>query len=1129
MAYILPIHRPSSVRHALKLDFLQPEEQCLAVAKSNRLEFYTQGQDGLILRNSKSVYGRITMLNKIRPEGSQTDQLFVGTDRYMYFTLSWDSIEKRLRTRRSFLDLADKSARDSQTGDRCHLEPDERFMTLELYEGVITLLPILKKGRKDAHNESGSLGEPIPTRISEMFVRSSVFFRTRKKGRACEPTMALLHEDTLGKVKLRIRRVAYKAPVSSADTGSVDLQDVPAVDDDLERGSSHLIPVPAPAYGVLVLAETSIMYFEPSSEQVIRQPLKDATIFIAWEQIDQQRSVLADEYGKLYLLMLDIETPDNVTGWRIDVIGETSKASVLVYLGDGNVFVGSHQGDSQVISIKPQAMEIVQMIPNIAPILDFAVMDMGNRSTEGPSNEFSSGQARLVTGSGAFKDGSLRSVRSGVGLEDLGVLGQMTNVTDMFGIKSSNASQRVDTLVVSFVDETRVFHFDADGEIEELESFCGMSLNDGSLLVANLKHDRLVQVTRSSVTVQDAGSGMISSKWAPKSNISINAVSATDDQIILLTGGATVVVLDVGNELVVSAERDFDVESETQVACITAVNDAPFCIVGFWQSSTISVLGLSDLRTLHTESISTDNLTVPRSMLVARMLPSRNPTLFIANADGNVVSYTIDLQQGSLHERKSIVLGSQQASFRALPRGDGLSNVFAICEHSSLIYGSEGRVVYSAVTASKARSICAFDCASYPGAIALATDEELKIALVDEERTTHVQCLPVGETVRRIVYSPSLKSFGLGTIKRTLENGVEVVQSHFKIADEVMFQVLASHELNEDELVESVMRAQLDNGHGDKAERFVVGTAYLDDDGAESVRGRIIVFELTQGRKLRVVTQHAVKGACRCLAMVGDKIVAALIKTVVVYAYGYQTPSSPFFDKRASYRTSTAPIDLAVSGNTIAVADLMKSVSLVEYKEGHSGRPDTLKEIARHFQTSWATSVARIDEAKYLETDAEGNLLILEQNLQGVTADDRRRLMVTSEMCLGETVNKSKPIEVQMAKDAVVTPRAFLATVEGSIHLLATINAAYQDPLIRLQSSIASYVQSPGQIPFSKFRAFRNQTREEAEPVRFVDGELIEHFLDCEEQLQTSIVKDAGLKFSVEETKEIVESLRRLR
>ena len=35
MAYLAPIHRPTSVRHAIKLQFLTPDEDCLVVAYGN--------------------------------------------------------------------------------------------------------------------------------------------------------------------------------------------------------------------------------------------------------------------------------------------------------------------------------------------------------------------------------------------------------------------------------------------------------------------------------------------------------------------------------------------------------------------------------------------------------------------------------------------------------------------------------------------------------------------------------------------------------------------------------------------------------------------------------------------------------------------------------------------------------------------------------------------------------------------------------------------------------------------------------------------------------------------------------------------------------------------------------------
>ena len=113
----------------------------------------------------------------------------------------------------------------------------------------------------------------------------------------------------------------------------------------------------------------------------------------------------------------------------------------------------------------------------------------------------------------------------------------------------------------------------------------------------------------------------------------------------------------------------------------------------------------------------------------------------------------------------------------------------------------------------------------------------------------------------------------------------------------------------------------------------------------------------------------------------------------------------------------------------------MKSVSIVEFKRGTAGEPDTLTEVARHFQTAWSTAIANVDNDTYLESDAEGNLMVLCQNTGGITADDRRRLEVTSEIRLGEMVNRIRRINVPMSTDATVVPRAFMATASLDIYL----------------------------------------------------------------------------------------------
>lgn len=214
----------------------------------------------------------------------------------------------------------------------------------------------------------------------------------------------------------------------------------------------------------------------------------------------------------------------------------------------------------------------------------------------------------------------------------------------------------------------------------------------------------------------------------------------------------------------------------------------------------------------------------------------------------------------------------------------------------------------------------------------------------------------------------------------------------------------------------------------------------------------------------------------------------------------------------------------------------MKSLSLLTYTPGQSGMPDTLTEIARHFETLWGTAVAQVGGDTYLQSDAEGNLVVLEHDKEGFSAEDRRRLRVTSEMSLGEMVNRVRPVTVAASSSAVVVPRAFLATVEGGVYLFATINQAYQDLLIRLQSAMADVVASPGEVPFGAWRGVRTAVRDMSEegPVRFVDGVVVEAFLDLDEEGQGRVVKGlpgvvAGKEGeAVEMIRGLVEGLRRV-
>lgn len=636
--------------------------------------------------------------------------------------------------------------------------------------------------------------------------------------------------------------------------------------------------------GLIVLGETSIKYIDDNANDMMSRDLDEATVFVAWEKVDSQRWLLADDYGRLFFLMFVLNNEGNVEDWKLDYLGSTSRATVLVYLGGGVLFVGSHQGDSQVLRISDGSFEVIQTLSNIAPILDFTLMDLGNRTSESQTHEFSTGQARIVTGSGAFDDGTLRSVRSGVGMEELGVLGEMDHITDLWGLQSNRTGDHLDTLLVTFVDETRVFRFSADGEVEELEDFLGLSLTESTLLATNLPGGRVLQVTEKRALVADLESGMVTFEWTPPTQKAITAASANDDRLALVIGGQVLASFDIqGNAQLITQK---DLGPDQQISGVTVpYKPAGVCIAGFPQSAKVSILSIDDLSEIQSKSLGPTGEAFPRSVLVADVLADSPPTLFISMADGSVITFSLDPKDLSMTGVNKLILGSEQPTFKKLPRGDGLFNVFATCENPSLIYGSEGRIIYSAVNSEGASRICHLNAEAYPESIAVATARELKIALVDKERTTQIQTLPMGSTVRRVAYSPSERAFGLGTIDRKLEDGVEIVKSHFVLADEIMFRRLDALQLGQDELVESVIRAEFPAGKDETGkdatkDRFVVGTAYLDEEKEGSIRGRILVLEVDHGRKLTQVAELPVMGACRALAIMGDRIVAALVKTV---------------------------------------------------------------------------------------------------------------------------------------------------------------------------------------------------------------------------------------------------------
>ena len=215
-------------------------------------------------------------------------------------------------------------------------------------------------------------------------------------------------------------------------------------------------------------------------------------LIVAYEAIDTDRFFLSDEWGGCHVLTLRIDPATNTIAELVMCkLGVTSIASSVCYLANGFVYIGAEYGDSQLIKSFPakptptmSSSRSLTRTVTLVPICDFCVVDGDNR-----------GQSQVVTCSGAFKDGSLRVVRNGVGIN-------MEARVDLPGVRlpgpcEKNSSTEHDAfLVQSFVTgETRILGFidDEMGEVEFDGFETGYESNARTLLCANMTSDVMLK------------------------------------------------------------------------------------------------------------------------------------------------------------------------------------------------------------------------------------------------------------------------------------------------------------------------------------------------------------------------------------------------------------------------------------------------------------------------------------------------------------------------------------------------------------------------------------------------------------------------------------------------------------
>jgi DNA damage-binding protein 1 len=88
-----------------------------------------------------------------------------------------------------------------------------------------------------------------------------------------------------------------------------------------------------------------------------------------------------------------------------------------------------------------------------------------------------------------------------------------------------------------------------------------------------------------------------------------------------------------------------------------------------------------------------------------------------------------------------------------------------------------------------------------------------------------------------------------------------------------------------------------------------------------------------------------------------------------------------------------------------------------------------------------------------------------------------------------------------------------MGAISGYIGLVLQLSPSLYQLLMSLQLSLAEYVPSVGKIDHSTWRSFESDERSDVSR-GFIDGDLIETYLDLPKPIQYELIKDLHVCFS---------------
>ena len=374
--YISVLNKSTAVTNAINANFLNsPTKINLILSKSNIIEIYLISKDGLESTPYINLNGTIAVLDKIK--GHTTDNLFIVTEDLEYCILSYNETKKVIRT----LDKGNLKEDIGKRLDKIFYAIDTHkyeYIVCCCYKNIVKVISTTKNSENLSFRieyDDLILFRPIYSEIVSNIPQS---FGMVKSTSLLENKTNVINNQNIifSNFWIDFANKSLNHSLSNYQNWKIDLTNCP-----------NITNMFSPKIGGLILCFTNqIKYYKYNSNTCESSFNYKERKIVAFCEVDQNRYLLGDEKGNL--LLLGFANNHKII---FNFLGEINYMSSICYLYNYHIFVGSQKANSQLVKILTQVqksdpkrplLEVVEEYDNLAPIIDFSILNNNDANTE---------------------------------------------------------------------------------------------------------------------------------------------------------------------------------------------------------------------------------------------------------------------------------------------------------------------------------------------------------------------------------------------------------------------------------------------------------------------------------------------------------------------------------------------------------------------------------------------------------------------------------------------------------------------------------------------------------------------------------------------------------------------------